>query len=186
MEILEVNCFALKNDGTLLIKTEMVEHCDDYRYCFYISKGAKTIFKSPYDKKSFLVYKADSLGEYKIKAFVQTADKSNKVSFTIGYNLTSKNAGLLAEAESAASVSVAVENIRDRLYALSTNGPLPNQAQYAWYVFQEGVSEPIFRGPYSGSPAMLYEFHAQGSYYVKLFIKQGDDKSTIKSDLIII
>ena len=140
----------------------------------------------PYDTKSFLVYQADQLGEYKIKAFVRNADGSEKVSLTVNYILSSKNAPLLAESEASPSIIISAEHVRDRLFALSAGGALPNQAQYAWYIYQEGNNEPLFRGAYSGSPAMLYDFPESGSYYAKLFIKQGNDKSTIKSDLIVI
>ena len=186
MEILEVTCFALKNNGTLLIKTEMETPDDSYRYCFYISYGSQTIYKSPYNAKSFLVYQADQLGKYTIKAFVRNADGSEKTSLSVDYVLTAENAAILAEKEPPVSISVVAEPVQDRLFAFSAKGSLPNQAQYAWYVYQEGESEPIFRGSYSGSPATLYEFPENGNYYVKLFVKQGSEKNTFKSDLVII
>lgn len=186
MEILDVNCFALKNNGTLLIKTETVTHDDSYRYCFYISRGSEIIYKSPYDAKSFLVYQADRLGEYKIKAFVRNADGTEKTFLTVDYVLTSKNAPLLAENEPSARISISIELVRDRLYTLSAGGDLPDQAQYAWYIYEEGNTEPVYRGAYTGSPATLYEFPEKGSYYAKVFVKRGHEKYTVKSDPVVI
>ena len=36
MRITEVTCMALKNDGTLLIKSAVDKPDASYRYCFYI------------------------------------------------------------------------------------------------------------------------------------------------------
>ena len=186
MEILNVNCFALKSNGTLLIKTEMVDYDDSYRYSFYIYKGAKAVFKSAYSAKSFLVYQADQLGDYKIKAFVRNADGSEKVSLTVPYTLSSRNAPLLAANTVPPPVSISVQHIRDRFYSLSIIGELPSQAQFAWYIYHVGTNGPLFRGTYSAKEAMLYEFAEPGTYYAKLFIKQGNDKFTVKSEFITV
>ena len=187
MKIEEVACFALRNNGTLLIKTEVDEPDESYRYCFYIYKGSETLYKSPYDRKSFLMYKADAFGKYQIKAFVRNSDGSERDSMVISYVVNRSNARELAaeeEAQPPVNITAAVEGIKDGVIMAAARGDLEEGDQFAWYVYQSGSKEPEFRGTYSSNPMFSYSAQSDGKYFVKLFLKRGERKVTARSEEI--
>ena len=190
MKILEVTCFDLKNDGSLLIKSEMDEANPEYRYCFYIYKGSETLYKSPYDRKSFILYKAEQYGKHKIKAFVRNKDGSEKDECVIDYVVNKANARNLMSNEeqesSDISVKVDFEKIRDCIYLITATGELPESAKYAWYIYNADNNQELFRGPYSASPNFTYDFLTPGNYFAKLFVKDGNRKNTMKSETIAV
>lgn len=189
MKISEVTCFALKSDGTLLIKTEMETPDDSFRYCFYIYRGSEVVHKSPYDKKSFLVYKVDQFGKYKIKAFVRNSDGSQKENLSIEYTVNRSNAEKLLGDEAE------LVNVRELVltaaplqaagkFRLNVEGKLPSDGEYAWYIYPAGQTEPVYRGSYARKPELDYEFTQKGDYKAKLFVKAYGDKYTLLSDVI--
>lgn len=186
MKIEEVTCFALRNNGTLLIKTEVDDPDESYRYCFYIYKGSETLYKSPYDRKSFLMYKADTFGKYQIKAFVRNADGSERDSMVISYVVNRSNARELAveEEQPPINIAVSVENIKNNVIMVAAQGDLEEGDQFAWYVYHSGNKEPEFRGAYSTNSVFSYSVQNGGKYCVKLFLKRGKQKFTARSDEI--
>ena len=189
MKIDEVTCFALRNDGTLLIKINMDNADDSYRYCFYIYKGSETIYKSPYDRKSFLMYKVDEFGKYQIKAFVRNADGSERDSMVIPYVVNKSNARELAGEEIIEVIpviNVSIEKIRDNTVLVSAEGAINEDMQFAWYIYLDEGKEPIFKSKYSNEPSLSYIAKESGTYYAKLFVKEGSKKYTYKSDEVTI
>lgn len=186
MKISEVTCFALNNDGTLLMKTEMETPDASFRYCFYIYRGTEVLHKSSYDKKSFLVYKVDQFGKYKIKAFVRNADGSEKDDLTIEYTVNRSNAeNLFGNGDGlvdvrALKLSVTLDG--GARIQLNAEGKLPQEGEYAWYIYPEKETEPVYRGTYADSPAFSYECPHPGSYTAKLFVKAYGEKYTLTSD----
>lgn len=188
MRILEVTCFALRNDGTLLIKTNMDQADDSYRYCFYIYKGSETLFKSPYDKKSFLMYKVDEFGKYQIKAFVRNADGTEKDSMVIPYVVNKSNARELAGEEAIEiipAINVKMSTINNTVIIIA-EGAINEDMQFAWYIYKEDNSEPVFKSKYSAEPSISYIAKEKGSYYAKLFVKEVGKKYTYKSDEVLL
>ena len=189
MKIEEVTCFALRNNGTLLIKTEVDEPDESYRYCFYIYKGSETLYKSPYDRKSFLMWKADAFGKYQIKAFVRNSDGAEKDSMVISYVVNRSNARELDtedEDQAPVNINVSVEKLKEGVLMATASGDLPEGTQFAWYVYHSGSKEPEFRGTYSSNPMFSYSAQDGGKYFVKLFLKRGERKVTARSEEIVL
>ena len=189
MKILEVTCFALRNDGTLLIKTNMDQTDDSYRYCFYIYKGSETIFKSPYDRKSFLMYKVDEFGKYQIKAFVRNSDGTEKDSMVISYIVNKSNAKELAGdevIEIVPAITVNIEKIKDNTVLVTATGAINEDMQFAWYIYNGEEKEPVFKSKYSKEPSISYIVKENGNFYAKLFVEEGSKKYTYKSNEVII
>lgn len=189
MRIVEVTCFALRNDGTLLIKTN-VDHADDsYRYCFYIYKGSETLFKSPYDKKSFLMHKVEEFGKYQIKAFVRNADGTEKETMVISYIVNKSNARELASEDSievVPAIKILIEKIKFGTVLVTASGALSDDMQFAWYIYKENTKEPVFKSKYSDQSIFSYVTTDKGRYYAKLFVKEGNKKYTYISDEITV
>lgn len=187
MTITEINCFALRNDGTLLMKTEVANPRDDYRYCFYIYRDQELMFKSPYDTRSFFIYKVDRLGTYQIKGFVRNGEGTQKQSLAIKYTLTKSNAEKLSQEDCFVSEAVlSVAKSDDLSYIFSVSGHFPADAQYAWYIYREGEKKPEFRGAYSNNPTMMHNFNSSGFYMAKLFVRIGEKKLILRSDTIMV
>ena len=187
MKIEEVTCFALRNNGTLLIKTEVDEPDESYRYCFYIYKGSETLYKSPYDRKSFLMWKADAFGKYQIKAFVRNSDGAEKDSMVISYVVNRSNARELDtedEDQAPVNINVSVEKLKEGVLMATASGDLPEGAQFAWYVYPAESREPEFKGNYSTNPMLTYSVKGSGNYYAKVFVKSGARKDTARSEEI--
>lgn len=185
MRITEVTCMALKNDGTLLIKSAVDKPDASYRYCFYIYKGSETLYKSHYDKKSFLMYKVEEFGKYQIKAFVRNFDGSEKDSMVIPYVVNKSNARELAGEETIEvipTIEVKIEIIKNNTVLVTAEGEINEDMQYAWYIYKSEDKEPVFKSKYSNEPSLSYISRENGSYYAKLFVKEGGKKHTYKSD----
>ena len=189
MKIEEVTCFAIRNDGTLLIKTNLDHAEDSYRYCFYIYKGSETLFKSPYDRKSILMYKADEYGKYQIKAFVRNADGTEKDCMVIPYVVNKSNARELGGEETIEiipAIQVKIAAINGSTVLIVAEGAVNEDMLYAWYIYKDDGSEPVFKSKYSSEPSFSYIAKEKGSYFAKLFVKEGAKKYTYKSDEAVI
>ena len=66
MKIIDVSCIAVKDDGTILVKTIMDQE-EGCRFAYHVVKDKQLLHKEPYSKNSYLLYKADSFGRYKIR-----------------------------------------------------------------------------------------------------------------------
>lgn len=187
MRITEVTCMALKNDGTLLIKTTVDNPDDSYRYCFYIYKGSETLYKSHYDKKSFLMYKVEEFGKYQIKAFVRNSDGTERDSMVIPYVVNKSNARDISDEEIIdviPTINVKLELLKSNTVLATANGDINDTMQYAWYIYRDEEKEPIFKSKYSTEPSISYIAKENGSYYAKLFVKENAKKYTYKSELL--
>jgi len=186
MKIEEVSCFALKGDGTLLIKINMDKPDDSYRYCFYIYKGSETLFKSPYDRKSFLMYKVDEFGKYQIKAFVRNANGSEKDSMVIPYVVNKDNARELAGdvIEVIPNATIELKKYENNMIIANVTGEFSDEVQYAWYVYYNTDKEPVFKSKYSIEASLSYIAKKKGNYLMKLFVKDNGKKFVYKSESI--
>ncbi|MBR2743515.1 MAG: hypothetical protein IKD89_07990 [Clostridia bacterium] len=189
MKIEEVNCFALRGDGTLLIKTEPDELGDKYQYCFYITDTDGGVFKSPYVKESFIMYKAEKLGVYTIKAFMKNTETDEKVNEVSEYKLTAKKAWLLAPAKEQpqknASVSLEfLEGMENPAIIATVKGDITDDMEYAWYIYKEGEPDTEYRSPYLPDRTFLYYPKKKGTYSVKVFINGSKGKFSVKSNTV--
>ena len=185
MKIEEVTCMPLRNNGTLLIKTEVDQPDDSYRYAFYIYKGSETLLKSPYDRRSFIIYKAEAFGKYQIKAFVRNADGSERDNKVIAYVVNRGNARELDQDDAnlpPISCVVTAEKSEGNVLTAKVSGDFEPDAQFAWYVYHEDEKEPEFKGPYSSNPMLSYTVQRNGAYCAKAFVKTGRRKVTAKSE----
>ena len=187
MKIEEITCIAVKNDGTLLIKANVDKAEESHRYAFYIYKGSQTLYKSPYDKKSFIMHKVDEFGKYQIKAFVRNADGTEKDSMVLPYVVNKSNARELVVdeiVEVLPKIKLTAQNISNNAVYAFAEGELTENMQYAWYVYNMTVKEPVYKGKYSSEPSISYMVKEHGTYYAKLFIKDGTKKYTYKSEVV--
>ena len=189
MKIKEVTCMALKNDGTLLIKTSADNVDDSYRYCFYIYKGSETLYKSPYDKKSFLMYKVDEYGKYQIKAFVRDANGTEKDCMVIPYIVNKGNARELSQEEiidEIPEINVNIEKIKNNTVLVTANGDISETMHYAWYIYKKDDNEPIFKSKYSTESSLSYIVKDKSAYFAKLFVKEKGKKYTYLSKEVVL
>lgn len=186
MRIEDITCLPRKSDGTILIKTEVDHPQDNLEYCFYIYKGSERIYTSPYQRKNFILYTAKAYGKYQIKAFVRAADKSARTESVTSYVVTRDNAKDLQAAQIRSEMRIHLYEglASERVILAEVQGSREVGDHYAWYVYQVGRDEPVFKSPYSGNPMFAYQTNRPGSYYLKVFCTRKQDKWSLKSDQI--
>ena len=189
MKIEEVNCFALRGDGTLLIKTEPDETGDKYQYCFYITDTDGEVQKSPYAKESFIMYKAKKPGAYTVKAYMKNTENDERISAVSEYKLTAKKAWLLApskeQPQKNASVSLEfLEGMENPAIIATVKGDITENIEYAWYVYREGEPDTEYRSQYLPDRTFLYYPKKKGAYSVKVFINGIGGKFSVKSNTV--
>lgn len=68
------------------------------------------------------------------------------------------------------------------VWKFSLRGPLPEQADFAWYVYAKERNEPIFKGDYSTVSEYLYTFTSSGLYKIKCFCRSRIEKTSATTD----
>ena len=187
MKIETLDCLPLRDDGTILAKIVMYRMDDNYRYSFYVYKGVERVHTQPYGEKSFLLYRAERLGTYKIKAFVRNRDGSERDSFALLYTLTKKNAPRIAHPETpeeTKGLTVSARRTGDCAAAAAAGGMFSDEARYAWYIYRDGETEPIFKGTYDDGPEIDYSFSQPGRYWFKVFVKEKGERFVQRSEPI--
>ena len=187
MTIEEINCFALRGDGTLLIKTEMDEVRAENLYCFYITDRQGKTFKAPYAKESFLLHQVEELGTYQIKAFVKDSVTGEKVISSLNYVLDGKKAWKLRKESQLASAQVTLElleGLKPPSLLFKVKGELPKDTEICWYVYHDSETETEYRSPYQKERSFLYQAKGRGRYMGKAFLRNEEEKVSIKSDIV--
>lgn len=183
MVIEEIVCIPQKNDGTIIIKTEVDNPQVGLQYCWYIYKGSERVYNSSYRSRSYLLYTAEEYGKYQIKAFVRTADKSERAESVTSYVVTKENAKDLHAAQMRKSTQVLLRDqlAEERILLAEVVGPTEEGDRFAWYVFAGENEEPVFKMPYSENPVFAYRAEKPGTYYLKAFCTRKQDKWSLKS-----
>lgn len=185
MVIEEINCFALRGDGTLLIKAEIDEICQNHRFSFYITDEQGETYKSPYQEKSYFMHQVEALGSYRIKVFVKDITDDKKVTASIDYVLNEKRAWKLRKETPLATAQVTLElldGIKPPQLLSRVKGELPENAEVCWYFYHGKETETEYRSPYQKDRSILYQPKECGSYTAKLFIRTAGEKVTIRSN----
>ena len=157
MKIVDVSCIAIKDDGTILVKTIMDQEGEDVRYAYHVVKKQELLHKEPYSNNSYLLYKANEHGRYKIKAFVRSADGAEKVTKEVFYTVDNKNAPKLPNPEKPdvpKEISLSVRIEPNGALTATAKGVFHADASYGWYLYEEGVSEPVQKIGYSGDSSL--------------------------------
>lgn len=187
MKIVDVSCIAIKDDGTILAKTIMDQNGENYRYAYHVVKNQELLYKEPYSKNSYLLYKANEHGRYKIKAFVRSADGAEKVTQEVFYTVDNRNAPKLPNPEKPdvpKEISLSVRIDANGALTAVAEGDFNADASYGWYLYEEGVSEPVQKISYSGDSSLHLMLDKHGTYSVKVFIKEkGKKYSKISSKI---
>ena len=183
MKIKELELFDLYGDGTLVMKTNVDIPNDNFRFCWYIKEKGRLIYKGNYQRNCFLAFQLPHLGKYMIKAFVRD-EQGEKVETEVEFYATKKTSPQLALAESTITflVEPKVEHISGGFWCFQVEGELPENANFAWYIYKEEIDEPVLRTGYSEQSNYTYKFDTSGTYYVKLFIVANGKKKSIVSE----
>lgn len=188
MNITKLEVFDLYGDGTLVLKTNVDKEANSLRYAWYVQKDKKTLYKSEYQDKPFLGYRISIPGKYKIKAFVRDILNKEKTQIEIEFLVNRKTSPLLMEEvkKLPSSLQPVASQMYGEFWRFSVSGDLPQEAEYAWYVYQQGESKPVFRGKYSTVAEYIYKFETPGLYRVKLFTCIEKIKTSEISDWFLV
>ena len=183
MKIIEVEVFDLRGDGTIVLKTRMEDASDHMRYAWYVYHKNHLLFRSKYNNKPFMEYTITSLGTYRVKAFVLDKKTQEKIVEDVTVTFDKKTSPhLFKTAEKEKKWFPIAERLEGNVWKFSVNGSLPGQADFAWYVYEKGEKEPVFKGKYSTVSEYLYTFTFSGVYKAKCFCRLGREKESITTD----
>ncbi len=183
MKIIEVEGFDLRGDGTIVLKTRMEDASDYMRYAWYVYYGNHLLFKSQYSNKPFMEYTITSLGTYRVKAFVLDKQTQKKAVEDVLITFDKKTSPLLFKVTEARRTWFPMATqLKGDVWKFSLRGPLPEQADFAWYVYAKEKNEPIFKGDYSTVSEYLYTFTSSGIYKIKCFCRSRIEKTSATTD----
>ena len=185
MNITGLDLFDLYGDGTLVMKTA-VENVDlSARYAWYVKQNGKTVYKGSYQRDPFTAVQLEHLGTYVVKAFVRDGE-GNKQEFESSFSATKRTSPKLALAEAEAFVTPVATHVSGGFWQFSVEESFEPESKFAWYIYQEGVSAPIVKMPYSHESKAFYKFETAGRYYVKAFVMQDGRKQSASSDVFTV
>ena len=166
----------------MVLKTNMEEGEEGFRYAWHIMQNRKTIFKIPYQIRPYAAWQIPQHGRYFIKAFVKNA-REEKVQETISFTADRHTSPKLeTHEENPLMEPPVIEHISGPFYKMYLRQKFPESAQYAWYVYRSDEKEPVSRQMYSHSPEYIHTFREAGKYYVKVFLMLNGMKNSVKSD----
>ena len=169
MKIISLDLFDLYGNGTLVMKTHVDKPDSSLRYAWYVKTGGSNIYKGSYQDNPFTAVQLSQLGTYVIKAFVRDGE-GNKQEFAATFLATKRTSPKLAKMVTF-SVTPVVSHVSGNFWRFSVVENFEH-AKYAWYVYQEGSLEPVFKAPYDTENYMIHKFEAPGSYFIKAFVIQ--------------
>ena len=177
MNISELELFDVSENGLLVMKTNVDEPAEDLRYAWYVKENGVFIYKSQYRHNPYTAVQLPYRGSYAVTAFVRNGT-GEKITKEMVFRADRKTSPLLAdkEVEHFNVCAPAVEHISERFWRFHAAGDLPEGARFAWYIYREGVKEPLVRSAYAEEPTYMHKFEAPGNYSVKMFVVVGDAK----------
>lgn len=181
MNITGLDLFDLYGDGTLVMKTAVDGADASTRYTWYVKQNGKTVYKGAYQRDPFTAVQLEHLGTYVVKAFVRDGEGS-KQEFEATFSATKRTSPKLAQAE-AFSVTPVASHVSGGFWQFSVEESFEPESKFAWYIYQEGVNDPIVKMPYNHEPKAFYKFETAGRYYVKAFVMQDGRKQSASSNV---
>lgn len=181
MNITGLDLFDLYGDGTLVMKTAVDGADASTRYTWYVKQNGKTVYKGAYQRDPFTAVQLEHLGTYVVKAFVRDGEGS-KQEFEATFSATKRTSPKLAQAE-AFSVTPVASHVSGGFWQFSVEESFEPESKFAWYIYQEGVSDPMVKLPYNNESKAFYKFEAPGRYYVKAFVMQDGRKQSASSNV---
>ena len=160
MNITGLDLFDLYGDGTLVMKTAVDGADASTRYTWYVKQNGKTVYKGAYQRDPFTAVQLEHLGTYVVKAFVRDGE-GNKQEFVASH-------------------------VSGGFWQLSLEESFPPESKFAWYIYQDGVSDPMVKIPYSHESKAFYKFETAGRYYFKAFVIQGGNKQSASSEVFTV
>lgn len=186
MNITGLDLFDLYGDGTLVMKTSVDDADPSARYTWYVKLRGQTIYKGSYQRNPFTAIQLEHLGTYTVKAFVRDGE-GNKKEYEATFSATRRTSPQLAQAEADAfSVTPVVSHVSGGFWQFSVEESFDPESKFAWYIYQEDVSDPIVKMPYSNEAKTVYKFETAGRYYVKAFVIQNGNKQSASSDVFTV
>lgn len=186
MKITGLDLFDLYGDGTLVMKTAVEDADSSTRYAWYVKFRGQTVYKGSYQRDPFTAVQLEHLGTYTVKSFVRDGD-GNKQELEATFSATKRTSPKLAQAEeNAFSVTPVASHVSGGFWQFSVEESFDEESKFAWYIYQEGVSEPMVKMPYSHEFKAFYKFEAAGRYYVKAFVIQDGNKQSASSDVFTV
>lgn len=186
MNITGLDLFDLYGDGTLVMKTA-VENVDlSARYAWYVKQNGKTVYKGSYQRDPFTAVQLEHLGTYVVKAFVRDGE-GNKQELEATFSATKRTSPKLAQADEISfSLTPVASHISGGFWQFSLEESFPPESKFAWYIYQDGVSDPMVKIPYSHESKAFYKFETAGRYYVKAFVVQAGNKQSANSEVFTV
>lgn len=183
MNITGLDLFDLYDDGTLVMKTAVEGADAATRYAWYVKQNGKTVYKGSYQRNPFTAVHLEHLGTYTVKAFVRDGE-GNKQEYEATFSATKRTSPQLAQADAEAfSVTPVASHVSGGFWQFSVEESFPPESKFAWYIYQEGVSDPMVKLPYSNEPKTIHKFETASRYYVKAFVMQDGRKQSASSDV---
>ena len=137
------------------------------RYCFYVYKDGKTVFKGTYKASSVFNYTPEESGIYSVKAFVK--DGTGTVATLVSDKLTVGAAALLQISSVKADKTSAA--VGDTVTWTATAAGGSGTLRYCFYVYKDGKT--VLKSGYKASSVFSYTPEESGVYSVKAFVKDG-------------
>lgn len=184
MNITGLDLFDLYGDGTLVMKTAVEGADASTRYAWYVKQNSKTVYKGSYQRNPFTAVQLKHLGTYVVKAFVRDGE-GNKQEFEATFSATRRTSPKLAQAE-AFSVTPVASHVSGGFWQFSVEESFEPESKFAWYIYQEGVSDPMVKMPYSNESKAIYKFETAGRYYFKAFVIQAGNKQSANSEVFTV
>ena len=185
MEITSLELFDLYGNGTLVMKTNVDEPDPSLRYAWYVKTGGSNIHKGSYQRNSFTAVQLNQLGTYVVKAFVRDGN-GQTVTMEQEFHATKRTSPtLLASHKKSLVITPVVSHVSGPFWQFSIVENFEH-AKYAWYVYQEGSLEPVFKAPYDTENYMIHKFEAPGSYFIKAFVMQDGIKRSARSQVVTV
>ena len=181
MNITGLDLFDLYGDGTLVMKTAVDGADASTRYTWYVKQNGKTVYKGAYQRDPFTAVQLEHLGTYVVKAFVRDGEGS-KLEFEATFSATKRTSPTLAQA-AAVSVPPVASHVSGGFWQFSVEESFEPESKFAWYIYQEGVSDPMVKMSYSNESKAIYKFETAGRYYFKAFVIQGGNKQSASSNV---
>ena len=183
MNITGLDLFDLYGDGTLVMKTAVEDVDLSARYAWYVKQNGKTVYKGSYQRNPFTAVQLEHLGTYVVKAFVRDGE-GNKQELEATFSATKRTSPKLAQADEISfSLTPVASHISGGFWQFSLEESFPPQSKFAWYIYQEGVSDPMVKLPYNNEAKAFYKFETAGRYYVKAFVMQDGRKQSASSNV---
>lgn len=179
MKIENIEVLDIDGKGTLIIRTHVDGEPKDPEYAWYILMDNEVLFKSCYQDKPYFSYPLKMIGNYTIKAFVRNSE-GEKISETVLFKADAQTSPQLAKRP---NFRVRTQNLGQGIWKFYINEPISKKAMYAWYVYENGNPEPIFKQMFTKRSELMYAFEKDGKYFVKTFIRVSDVKQAVRSDV---